>query len=235
MGVYACESSDPTPPVTEWHRKDWSGTCVVKTVIDGLCKDEHHKAPDNHERYDFSDRTVREWVADVMRRVAQAPTLPVLIHCKSGKDRTGVVVAAICAAMGVPQGIVKQEFTLSRGGRVQLFEEKTLPTLFPAEDGSCMFFDEFSQSDLDALRARLRPASAPQPCLPSTETLERMKALKAELKQYLDKVTETQGRKAGVVDLAQDVLAASMYAEYQLLRDAIGTSRARKPVGEQAA
>lgn len=44
--------------------------------------------------------TVGEVIAEVAAVVAEAPA-PVLVHCAAGKDRTGIVVAAILDAVGV--------------------------------------------------------------------------------------------------------------------------------------
>ena len=40
---------------------------------------------------------------------------PVYIHCTSGRDRTGVVVAAALLVVGVPRAIVIEEYLLSDG------------------------------------------------------------------------------------------------------------------------
>jgi len=38
-----------------------------------------------------------------------------LIHCLSGKDRTGIVVAAILLILGVDKNVICQEYMLSDG------------------------------------------------------------------------------------------------------------------------
>ena len=40
---------------------------------------------------------------------------PVLIHCTSGKDRTGIVVAALLLVLGVPEELIIEEYLLSDG------------------------------------------------------------------------------------------------------------------------
>ena len=47
--------------------------------------------------------TVAEYIADG----------PVLVHCVAGKDRTGLVVALIQAALGVPRDSIIAEYALS--------------------------------------------------------------------------------------------------------------------------
>jgi protein-tyrosine phosphatase len=39
--------------------------------------------------------------------------LPVLVHCTAGKDRTGVIVAALLAALRIPREANMEEYTLS--------------------------------------------------------------------------------------------------------------------------
>ena len=53
-----------------------------------------------------------EW-AQVLRDVASKETLPVLIHCVDGKDRTGFVIALILRAVDVPMDVVLEDYLLS--------------------------------------------------------------------------------------------------------------------------
>jgi len=39
--------------------------------------------------------------------------LPVLIHCKAGKDRTGIVSAIVQLLVGVPFDVVLEEYLLT--------------------------------------------------------------------------------------------------------------------------
>lgn len=48
------------------------------------------------EFYDTSNNKVKRWLNDVMMCLQSEQTeLPVFIHCISGKDRTGVIIAAL--------------------------------------------------------------------------------------------------------------------------------------------
>jgi hypothetical protein len=42
--------------------------------------------------------------------IATSPT-PVLVHCTAGKDRTGVLVAAVLAALGIPRTAIVADYT----------------------------------------------------------------------------------------------------------------------------
>jgi len=68
------------------------------------------------EVYDTGNQKVREWLNDVIR-VFEDKDLPypVLIHCNSGKDRTGVVVAALLKILGISEEIIVEEYLLSDG------------------------------------------------------------------------------------------------------------------------
>lgn len=70
----------------------------------------------DHEKYDTTDRQVRRWLNDVFGCLAyRVSRLPVLFHCTSGKDRTGVVVAALLTVLGVDREWVVQEYLWSEG------------------------------------------------------------------------------------------------------------------------
>lgn len=52
------------------------------------------EAANNLEKYDTAQKDVRLWLTEVANFLADESTeWPVLIHCRSGRDRTGVVVA----------------------------------------------------------------------------------------------------------------------------------------------
>ena len=49
----------------------------------------------------------------VIEDVLAPGALPVLIHCAAGKDRTGLVVALLLAAVGVPDETIAEDYALS--------------------------------------------------------------------------------------------------------------------------
>jgi protein-tyrosine phosphatase len=68
------------------------------------------------EVYDTTIPAVRDWLNEVVG-IFEDPDLayPVLIHCTSGKDRTGVVVAALLRILGIPDSVIVEEYLLSDG------------------------------------------------------------------------------------------------------------------------
>jgi len=76
----------------------------------------HVPAENSLEKYDTSNREVAKWIASGLRRIQDAPQhAPILVHCRSGKDRTGVLVAAALLAIGIEASLVKSEFLISTG------------------------------------------------------------------------------------------------------------------------
>jgi protein-tyrosine phosphatase len=56
-----------------------------------------------------------------MFRLLIAPgALPALVHCTSGKDRTGVGVALLLSALGVPRDVVVEDYLLTNRYRRDL-------------------------------------------------------------------------------------------------------------------
>lgn len=62
-------------------------------------------------RYIVDERTER--LASAVRLISDAPAGGVLVHCTAGKDRTGLVVAAALAAVGVPREHILADYAAS--------------------------------------------------------------------------------------------------------------------------
>ncbi|MEZ5595961.1 MAG: tyrosine-protein phosphatase [Pseudomonadales bacterium] len=55
----------------------------------------------------------RRIFAEIMRRLANDDTAPVVLHCSGGKDRTGVLVALLQSALGVGREDIIADFLLT--------------------------------------------------------------------------------------------------------------------------
>jgi protein-tyrosine phosphatase len=88
-------AGDPTTPRFEWIRRmargelDWADTFWRILHL-------------NQERF-----------VQIVAQVGQQEALPVLVHCTSGRDRTGLTVAIVQAALGVSIDDVASEYALS--------------------------------------------------------------------------------------------------------------------------
>ena len=49
----------------------------------------------------------------ILRRLAEPDSLPTIIHCAGGKDRTGLAAALVLLALGVPEDVVVRDYALT--------------------------------------------------------------------------------------------------------------------------
>ena len=61
----------------------------------------HFPMSNKVEKYDTSLKEVRVWLNNILKTFEEETlAFPILIHCLSGKDRTGIVVAALLLILG---------------------------------------------------------------------------------------------------------------------------------------
>jgi len=90
----------------------------------------------NYARFPYAH--AREFAA-IMQRLLGPNVTPCLIHCTSGKDRTGLISAFILLSVGVPIDSVVSDYELSQGARqpVDLFDLRarhdTMETIMSAK------------------------------------------------------------------------------------------------------
>jgi protein-tyrosine phosphatase len=52
-------------------------------------------------------------IGAAIKELCAAEATPALVHCSAGKDRTGVVIALVLAALGVPDQVIAADYALS--------------------------------------------------------------------------------------------------------------------------
>lgn len=109
----------------------------------------HFPISNEHEKYNTVDSLVRRWLNDVFEWLSNdIVRFPVLFHCTSGKDRTGVVVATLLIALGVDRELVVQEYLWSEGEVNRVWIEGALDGIGNPEK-------YFKRVKLDLLREKL--------------------------------------------------------------------------------
>lgn len=79
------------------------------------------------ERF-FADKyaeTVRDGSAEIraaLEIIASAESAPLAFHCKSGKDRTGIIAALVLALLGVPTEEIVEDYALTELARPRFIE-----------------------------------------------------------------------------------------------------------------
>ena len=110
----------------------------------------HFPLPKKVERYETYQKEVRLWLNQIVR-VFENPDLefPVLIHCLSGKDRTGIVVAALLLIIGIDEKVIKEEYLLSDG-------DVSKESIELAISGMRNIQEYFKRIDINKVRENLR-------------------------------------------------------------------------------
>ena len=76
----------------------------------------HFPISNDHEKYETRTPEVRRWLQDIFQCLAaDMLRYPILFHCTSGKDRTGVVIAVLLLSLGIEREFIIEEYLLSDG------------------------------------------------------------------------------------------------------------------------
>lgn len=78
-------------------------------------KNYHFPVSNNYEKYETTNPKVRNWLRTIVRTIEAGIEYPLYVHCLSGKDRTGVVIAALLKIISVNDEDILEEYYLSIG------------------------------------------------------------------------------------------------------------------------
>jgi protein-tyrosine phosphatase len=76
--------------------------------LPGICN-QHFPISNDREKYDTSAPEVRTWLKTILRTLESGIEFPLYVHCLSGRDRTGVVVAALLKVSGADEECIDAE------------------------------------------------------------------------------------------------------------------------------
>ncbi len=106
----------------------------------------HFPMANKIEKYDTTQKEVRTWLNEIMNIFEEDELkYPVLIHCLSGKDRTGIVVASLLWIAGIDEAFIVEEYLLSDG---EVKAERILQSL----EGIKSHANYFNRVDLEKVR-----------------------------------------------------------------------------------
>ena len=106
---------------------------------------------DSGSTYDTTQKSTRAWLVKALKQITRAEVeAPIYVHCTSGKDRTGVLVAALLLVFGIEREWIVAEY-LESDGDVDAHRIKQ------AIEGMGDIERYLRKVDLDALRAKFTP------------------------------------------------------------------------------
>jgi protein-tyrosine phosphatase len=120
--------------------------------------------PSTAQRYFEMAQEGRPTIRRVVELLAESSSLPTLIHCVAGRDRTGIVIASLLDLLDVPDEVIARDYALSavmddaEGRSAHPENILLLLDLIRAEHGSVreMLLDAgATENALDRLRAAL--------------------------------------------------------------------------------
>jgi len=152
--IDSCSFNELRRPKTIVNLRMGEECSITQSLVSNGVKLVHVPAENSLEKYETSDSQVQAWLQEVVGLFAQADTaFPVLIHCRSGKDRTGVVVAALLSLLGVPEPLVVREFLLSEGAQESNLKKSLAG--FRKSGGIDAYLSKAGSVDIAAVRANL--------------------------------------------------------------------------------
>lgn len=108
----------------------------------------HFPISNDYEKYHTETPEVRAWLRSILLTFEQGVDFPLYVHCLSGKDRTGVVIATFLTLLEVPREIIVEEYLLSEGDVSRSIIEHAIEGITPMNE-------HFQRLDLGKIRTIL--------------------------------------------------------------------------------
>lgn len=114
----------------------------------------HCGAENDLEKYNTRNPDVRKWLVRFVKIFEGPLEWPVLVHCRAGRDRTGVAIAMLLLLLDVPEDIIIADFMLSQGTAQRLQDFKVALAGVARAGGARTYFGK--DVDVDAVLENLR-------------------------------------------------------------------------------
>lgn len=104
-----------------------AGGGLVAVVADARNTGDFSKVPAdlNPKLHEMAAEEAKEQYAALIREILASDGTPLAYHCSHGIHRTGTATAIILSAVGVPWGIVREDYLLSNEARAEEIETRT--------------------------------------------------------------------------------------------------------------
>lgn len=109
-----------------------------------------------NDTYETKKRENRTWLRAVMVELAKLgeADFPLYIHCRSGKDRTGLIVALLLLLLGVPLPVVVEDYLCIEEGEVKReWIETALVGVYDTRQALLKCFSKAKLSSLETILA----------------------------------------------------------------------------------
>lgn len=106
---------DP-PPFISFHGQNGFPQYINVPILDETDKvgiKMMNQTPTITEMYSITIDRYQENIARVMKVFAKATNGTILFHCRSGKDRTGIIAAILLSLVGVDYSTIAKDYTIS--------------------------------------------------------------------------------------------------------------------------
>ena len=117
------ESERERAPVMPREGIEYRHVPIIDVVPDGSNGTQDRKLPEWTVAYALIIDRFRENFAEAITAIADAPPGGVAVHCRVGRDRTGIVIALLLSLAGATREEILEDYALSVASLAASFEE----------------------------------------------------------------------------------------------------------------